>query len=483
MRAGTQSWVGWLAAAALALAALALVAPATAGPRVEPYRPAETETYDGGNDGALSSAPWWTSFGDPALANVMEQGLSGNGDLGAAWERVDQSRAAAFGSLAPQLPSLSFDVNANAAPTESLGFQFGGLPTAPGEEEPPEAYYQGAATLNARVPLDFWGPQVQHYRASRFESHATAGDRDAQAISLSVLVGGAYFDAVTAGAQVALIEGQVEAQESLLELTELRFRETDTSGLDVLQQRQQLEAVRALLPTARAQQHTSRQRLAALLGLDDETALPPLPSNLPDLPAEPGTGRPSDLFETRPDLRAADARWAAATARRHGAGLAFAPTLALTGQVGTQAIQLDEFDTQEVWGVGAAVSLPIFQGGGRFAGVAEARSAEDAAARTLSQRVRDAIQQVESSMVTEEQLDERLAALQRQLEAARLVAEESRARYATGLTPYLTVLTAVNARQQAELALLQAHRERIDARIRLHEALGGRWTTNLADGR
>jgi len=85
--------------------------------------------------------------------------------------------------------------------------------------------------------------------------------------------------------------------------------------------------------------------------------------------------------------------------------------------------------------------------------------------------------------VTEEELDERLAALERQLEAAVAVAEESRARYAAGLTPYLTVLTAVNARQQAELTLLQARRERIDARIRLHEALGGRWTANLADGR
>lgn len=483
MRAGTQSWVGWLAAAALALAALALVAPATAGPRVEPYRPPETETFDGGTLGELSATPWWTSFGDPALAQLMDQGLAGNGDLGAAWERVDQARAAAFGALAPQLPSLSFDVNANAAPTDSLGFQFGGIPTAPGEDEPPDVYYQGSAMLNARVPLDFWGPQVQRYRAGRFESQAAAGDRDARAISLSVLVGGAYLDAVTAGDQVALIEGQVEAQESLLELTELRFRETDTSGLDVLQQRQQLEAVRALLPTARAQLHTSRQRLAALLGLDDETALPPLPGELPDLPAAPATGRPSDLLSTRPDLRAADSRWAAATARRHGAGLAFAPTLALTGQVGTQAIHIDEFDTQEVWGVGAALSLPIFQGASRFAGMAEARSAEDAAARTLTQRVRDAVQQVESSLVTEQQMDERLAALERQLEAATLVADESRERYATGLTTYLTVLTAVNARQQAELSLLQARRERLDARIRTHEALGGRWTSNLADGR
>lgn len=479
MRARTMERAGW----APLLAALVLAGSAAAGPRVEPYRPSPEATYAGDAGAELSADPWWTTFGDASLDRVMEQGLSGNDDLGAAWERVDQARASAFGSLAPQLPSLSFDVGANAAPFESLGFQFGGIPTAPGEDEPPLAYYTGSAMLNARVPLDFWGPQVQLYRAGRFEVQAAAGDRDAQAISLSVRIGGAYFDAVTAAAQVALIERQVESQESLLELTELRYRETDTSGLDVLQQRQQLEATRALLPTARSQERTSRQRLAALLGLDDESKLPELTADLGALPAAPPVGRPADLLTIRPDLRAADARWAAATARRHASGLAFAPTLALSGQVGTQAIQADEFDTQEVWGVGAAVSLPIFQGASRFAGLAEARSAEDGAARTLSQRVREAVQQVESARVTGAELDERLAALERQLEAAVAVADESRARYATGLTPYLNVLTAVNARQQAELAVLAARRERIDARIRLHEALGGRWTTHLADGR
>ena len=481
MRARTNRWVGWLPML------VALTIPLTAGarPRVEPYRPAETGTFEGGTDGEPSVEPWWVSFDDGSLDAVMDQGLAGNGDLGAAWERVDQARATAFGALAPQLPSLSVDVNANVAPIDSLGFQFGGLPTAPGEEEDDEkvAYLNGSALLNAWIPLDFWGPQVQAYRAGRYEAEATAGDRDARAISLSVTVGGAYFDAVAAGAQVALIESQIAAQESLLELTELRYRETDTSGLDVLQQRQQLEATRALLPTARSLERTSRQRLAALLGLEGEGALPALPAELAPLPAPPATGRPADLLSSRPDLRAADARWAAATARRHGAGLAFAPSLALTAQAGTQAIYFDELDTQPLWGVGAALSIPIFQGAGRFAGLAETRAAEDGAARTLSQRVREAVQQVESARVTEEELDERLAALERQLEAAVAVAEESRARYAAGLTPYLTVLTAVNARQQAELTLLQARRERIDARIRLHEALGGRWTANLADGR
>ena len=60
---------------------------------------------------------------------------------------------------------------------------------------------------------------------------------------------------------------------------------------------------------------------------------------------------------------------------------------------------------------------------------------------------------------------------------------EARALYAGGLTTYLTVLTALNTRHQSQLNVLSAHRDLIDARIDLYEALGGPWTDSLSAGR
>ena len=39
----------------------------------------------------------------------------------------------------------------------------------------------------------------------------------------------------------------------------------------------------------------------------------------------------------------------------------------------------------------------------------------------------------------------------------------------------MSVLAALAADQAAQLALLDAHRNRLDARINLHLALGGQW--------
>ncbi|HHI68920.1 MAG TPA: TolC family protein, partial [Planctomycetes bacterium] len=75
---------------------------------------------------------------------------------------------------------------------------------------------------------------------------------------------------------------------------------------------------------------------------------------------------------------------------------------------------------------------------------------------------------------------EYLAALDRQLQAARSNLEEARRRYLHGLNDYLPVLTALSAVQQVQRTMVTAKRELLSYRIQLHRALGGDWTGRLA---
>ena len=63
-----------------------------------------------------------------------------------------------------------------------------------------------------------------------------------------------------------------------------------------------------------------------------------------------------------------------------------------------------------------------------------------------------------------------------QLEASRLVYKEAHIRYEGGLASYQQLLSALDSYQNAQLSMLATKRDRIDARVSLHEALGGEWT-------
>lgn len=254
----------------------------------------------------VAERPWWETFGDASLAELIVQGLAGNNDLGAASSRAESARARADQALAPLFPALNLTATGSASPSSSLGFQTGGLPTVPGAPTLPEVVYSGSAYASMRYSVDLFGRQLLAYQASLHGARASEQDRDG--LGLSSLIAQAYFDAVAAAQQVAVIERQIEIARSLAEMTQLRYERGGTSGADVLQQRQQLAATRARLPPARSQLHLARQRLGVLLGRPPDQALPQVPARLPAPPAPPGLGMPAALLENRPDLRGALAR-------------------------------------------------------------------------------------------------------------------------------------------------------------------------------
>ncbi len=454
----------------------------------------------GGFPGPVVAEPWWSTLGDPTLEALIDEGLGGNGDVQAAWDRTIQAEARAAQALAPALPSASFNTGANIAPYDSLGFSFGGFPEVewpefpdiPGiewpdlaedETEDPAVYWIGQLTLDVRVPLDLWGSAIPTHRAGRYDRLASEGDAEAQAHGLATRIARVYYDVIAARQQIAIVEEQLETQRALLEITELRFEQSDATALDVLQQRQQVAAGEARIPQARQLARTGEAQLATLIGRPSGSDLGLEQALLPDLGGLPSTGRSLDLVDNRPDLRAAAARLDAAHQRVAAAGRAFLPSLALTGQVGLQWNHFTELESQDTWGAGVSLSLPVFEGTRRWQVVRETRAGEHAMTRQFEQLVLQAVQEVEVALLTEEEQRAQLAALRDQDAAASMAFEESRARYAAGLTSYLNVLVAATTQQQAELGVLQAERALIDTRIGLHESLGGQWTGSLSRDR
>ncbi len=440
--------------------------------------------YSTPTPGKPAPTPWWRAFDDPLLTQRIEQALRENRDVEAARYRVREAEALARRNLAPLLPSVSVDVGANMSPFSSVGYQaralMGDQAGPSGATDMPDVFYTGSALLKVGLQADIWGRHYRNYRASELDAAATEDERDGQAAQLAGLVAEIYYDTVAARARLALLEEQLEINRTLLSLMEKRFERGQVTALDVLQQRQQVAATEALLPSARAVVETGLQQLAVLTGRLPTAPLPSTTDRLPELPSPPPTGAPGDLLRNLPELRAANARLRAAERRAESAFRGLLPSLRLSGDVGYQARYIDEFDGQETWGVGAVISVPLWEGGANHAALAQARAAQSAARHALAQSALRAVGDVESALARERLQKEHVNAIQRQLEAAQLASEEAQQRYMAGLDSYLNVLTALNIHQQTQLTAVQSQRDLIIGRLRVCQALGGAWTRGLA---
>lgn len=429
--------------------------------------------------GQGDSESWWRRFDDPSLTKIVEQAVVANRDLQAAAARADASKAQATGSLAPLIPTVSFDASWNLSPTAARGFQFGGIPTLPGQPEPPKTYWTASAAFQAGLEIDMFLKNASNYQASRFDAQAARGDRDAQVLAYTTRVVQGYLDVVLAKQRVALVQQQLDAHEKLLELMQLRYDSGDASASELLQQRQVVAGARAQLPLAEGTLQTLRYQLAVGLSLPPTTQIP-VADALPGVPELPDAGVPADLIFNRPDLRAAESRMDAARSRKAVAIKQMLPTLQLNGQAGWQGFHETETTWQEFWGVGASVHVPLI-GGRSVPNIQANRSNEAAAVHSYTQLAANAVLEVESALVNAQNRAAHREAIEGQTEAADLAWQEAEEAYLNGIGSYVLLLNARNTKDNAELALLDSHRQLLQAHIQLHDALGGSWPSRIGE--
>ena len=417
---------------------------------------------------------WWLSLGDEALAGLIEEALAQQPGLLGVWARLEQAEALARKAGAGLVPTLEGE--AGGARRWERG------PAGPGGALETSGVASLWLGLAASYELDLWGRVRSSREAAVREARAMQQQVQVVALTLSAQIAAVWFELGEQRAQVELLGRQAELQASMLELVEARFRRGQVGAPDVLRQRQVLESVRASLGVAEAQVRVLENQLAVLVGRVPGTALPRPPLSLPLPPPLPQTGVPSELVQRRPDLRqayeqlaAADARLAAAIAERF-------PRLGLSAQGTTSGSSSRELFDRWLATLAANLVAPILDGGARRAEVAYRRAVLAERWQAYRQAVLQAVEEVETALVQEQQYRQLLESLQRQLVLADRTVERLRDSYSKGAVDYLRVLDALLTQQGLQRAELQTRRNLLWERIRLCRALAGGWDLSRPEG-
>ncbi len=415
---------------------------------------------------------WWAEFEDPVLSELIEIGLANNPDLGIARTKIEQAQAATWQGLAPLLPQFSFDLNGNLNSIELLGGQ-----VMPGETLP-DTYKTGSAMLVGRLNADIFGKQILNQQETRRDRDAATESGKVTTIELVASVARTYYQLVAARNQVATIQSQIKSNQQLLDLTQLRYERGEAEGLDVLQQRQQLAATNTLLPQAEAIAAAAKKNLVLLLGGFDEAELPSPVKQLPKVSPAHAIKPTAEQIGELPTVRLSASQLAAAKSRRLSATMSFFPTVQLTGQAGQQATYINELEDDFVWTLGAGISIPLFQGGQNLGTYRFNTAKEREAQHALRKAELAAKNRLDVAQIEEDRYRRQLVAYHLQLEAADAALRQSESRYTLGLADYQSVLTSLNARQAAELNVINSHLSLVLARVELHQALGGKRVTD-----
>ena len=441
----------------------------TAGPDYEPPALEMPEAYtapSGLPAGAAETALWWRGYGDSGLDDLVALALAGNLDIAAAEARLSEARALVGVADAIGGPTLDIGSSIEAENvvrrerrSDRSGSSGIGTSSTSGSSDD-ETGLEGAAEaglLFSWVP-DLFGGQKRGIEAAEAELRARTFLRDDLARITAVEVVRRYLEIRRDEARLDLIDASLGLQRHTLDLVEQRYQAGLASRLDVSRAEAQVAATQALRGPLRQDLARARAALAVLSGRVPGAPMLAPGDGMPQYRGGPPLGLPRDLLRARPDVRAAEAFLAQATAEIGVAEAELYPMLSIPGDLTWAISGLGSGEVIEslIATLALGLDIPLFDAGGRRAEVAAAEARSQEALLLYRGTLLNALADVEVALANLVAAQERRDDLQAAADASDRAVAQAEQLYNQGLTGFLDVL-------DAQRTLLDNHQDLAEA--------------------
>jgi NodT family efflux transporter outer membrane factor (OMF) lipoprotein len=415
---------------------------------------------------------WWRAYDDPQLTQLIETALAGSPTMAQAKARLQKAIAQHDVARASLFPSIG--AGGRIGETEqslNMGFpeqfrQF--LPK--GFQAAPEL------DLNFNYEIDFWGKNRNAVAAATSDAKAAAADAAEARLTLSTAIAASYADLARLYAERDVAERSLASRQETYKLVNERVQNGADTQAELQQAAAGVPQAKAELAAIDEQITLTKDALAALIGQGPDAGLaiarPPsaqpkafgLPANLA-----------ADLLGRRPDVTAAKWRAEAASKRIGVAKAQFYPNVNLSALIGVESLGISKlFAAGSQYGnYGAAISLPIFQGGRLVANLHGARADYDEAVASYDATLIEALHQVADAANSQRALGDRLSQSREALAHDEAAYKVARLRYEGGLSNYQSVLLAEDAVLAARRNVVDLEARAFTLDIQLIKALGG----------
>ncbi len=421
---------------------------------------------------AFETEEWWHIFQDMVLDKFEEEALKYNYDLKSAMARVEQAKANLSVSRSNYYPTINLygqvaDTKSNRRMHYDWGMDSGRF----------------SVGVSASYELDLWGKYWRTGESSKATYLSTQADRDAVKLTLTASVAQAYFQYMALDSQLEIAQNTLKSREDSFDIYNKRFDKGVINEFDLRRVEAEMESVRAQVYATEQALKQTETALSILIGRSPKNMLESSLDKgnkikdvviIPQIP----TAVPSDLISRRPDIKSAEYTLKSYNAQVGTAKAYLFPSISLTGKAGFASYELEDLfkEDSDTWAYSGDIVWPIFSGGKNMKTYKAKKAEYEQTLSSYQKTIQTAFKEVLDAINTYSLGEKVLAARQQQSSALQRSYELAIKREKAGLTDLLDVLDVERTLLQAEMDLVSARQDQLNAIIDICKALGGGWT-------
>lgn len=420
---------------------------------------------------------WDAFFTDPDLRRLIAEALENNQALNIQLQEIILAQNEAAALQGEYIPRLEAGVGVGVEKLAETTSQ-GASDRAHGVPNPLPGFGFG---LVASWETDLAGALRSARKAAGARHEATIQEKNFLVTEIVAEIARSYYDLVALDLQIEILDRNIAFQKDALEIVKLK--KAAARGTELGVQRFQAEVLKNQSRRSALEQRRVlvENRVNFLVGRFPQPVRRSSERFMASEPEALTTGLPADLLDNRPDVRAAALRLESAKLDARSAKARFYPSLRLDAGVGYtsfRAAHLLATPESLAFNLAGNLMAPLLN---RAAIKAEYRSANARQIqaifeyeRVILQAYTDVYNQL-TAIANFKQRYEQVAAQVSTLEAA---IEVSKALYQSAHADYYEVLMTIRDSLEAEIDLVDARRDQVQAVVSLYQALGGGWRSD-----
>jgi multidrug efflux system outer membrane protein len=417
---------------------------------------------------SFADQEWWTVYQDPILQSLVREAIANNYDLLIATARVEQEQALAVQARSQFVPNLEYNGTISRGRNDQLGSLF---------PDDGVTASSAMASLNTFLELDLWGRIRRLNEAARAQVLASEDARNGVMLTLLSEVASDYFRLSELDRELEINAQTTDSFNDSLNIFRQRMEGGTGSALETSRAEAALADAKSATPLVLEEIALTENELSILLGRNPGPISRSKPDFAEQLTPEVPVGLPSQLLERRPDIREAEQSLHAANADVGESVAEFFPKIGLTALLGRVSPELSAFSlgSANAWGVAAAASGPIFEGGKLVGQYHQAKAAKEEAILRYRQIILFSFRDVSDALITRQRLAEIRDQQAVEVTSLENAVKLSTERYLAGKANYYEVLEAQQQLFPAQLNLARTQRDELLAVVTLYKSLGGGW--------
>lgn len=428
----------------------------------------------GSGPSAAVQRQWDQFFPDPDLRGLIEEALRNNQQLNIQLQALIINQNTVAGIKGEYTPRLDATVGGGIEriPTYTTQGVSDDVHDVPNPL--PDVYFG----LVASWETDIAGRLRTARKAAGARYEASIQERNFMLTEIVAAIANTYYDLVALDNQIEILDRNIELQKNALEVVKLKKAAARGTELGVQRFRAEVLKNQGRRFALEQRRIVAENRINILVGRFPQPVKRNPQALVAARPEVVATGLPADLLENRPDVKAAELRLAAAKLDTRSAKARFYPSLRLDAGIGYQSFNPSHLiDTPRSLAARLAGNLvaPLLNRAGIKADYRSANARQIQAVFDYERSILQAYTDVYTQLTAIRNMRQRYDQLSRQVDALHRSIEVSKALYQSAQVDYYEVLMTVRDSLEAEMELVDARKDQVQAVVAIYQALGGGW--------